>query len=271
MPIGLRGTNKEATDALTPGGDAQAMIASMPRWMIGGLLAGLFMFPSCGGDSASAPVPPADPLRAAQESGDVMRAPTALGRACDQIRRRVDVMVRCPRVLPANGGGYERPRTYDVTRCTYLVNLEPRGASRRPGTPFHVLFGSRCEPFDLSVRTDRWPARREPDDDLRLVGMQMLEPGEDFADAKPTRLAVLGETTVVGQPALVLRPAPYPEGGIHGGHLALVWNSASAGHTITMHLAGTDEPKASPKAVQTLRAVAMSMTGPATGAGLKEP
>lgn len=81
---------------------------------------------------------------------------------------------------------------------------------------------SRCEPFDLSVRADRWPARREPDDDLRLVGRQMLEPDEDFADAEPTRLAVLGETTVVGQPALVLRVAPYPEGGIHGGHLTRV-------------------------------------------------
>lgn len=234
----------------------------MRRRMIGGLFAGLLMLSGCGADSASAPAP-TDPVRAAREQGDVVGAPSALGDACDRISRRVEVMVRCPLMLPA-GGRYERPRAYDVMSCTYLVNLEPRGASRKQGLPFHVLFGSRCEPFDLSLGDGRWPARRVPDDDLRLVGMAAFEPGEDLADTEPTRLAVLKSTTVAGQLALVVRVAPYPQGGMHGGHLGLVWNAYGAAHAITVHLTGTDRPTATAAAVRTLRAVATSMTGPGT-------
>ena len=44
-------------------------------------------------------------------------------------------------------------------------------------------------------------------------------------------------TTVGRAPALLLRVADYPDGGVHGGHLALVWNQDGSGYTLSLHFA----------------------------------
>lgn len=58
------------------------------------------------------------------------------------------------------------------------------------------------------------------------------------------RLKRLRRTSVAGHEALLLRARAYPEGGVHGGHLAVVWNVAGAGYAVTAHFsadAGLDE------------------------------
>jgi hypothetical protein len=49
------------------------------------------------------------------------------------------------------------------------------------------------------------------------------------------RLDVVGRSHVGRSRALVLRAADFPDGGIHGGHLGVIWNEAGSGYTLTIH------------------------------------
>jgi len=64
----------------------------------------------------------------------------------------------------------------------------------------------------------------------------------------------------------VLRNPPYPAGGIHGGHVSVVWNAGGAGYVVSGHAwgagargAGEPGPVALARATDTLLAVAASM------------
>lgn len=77
--------------------------------------------------------------------------------------------------------------------------------------------------------------------------------------ARPT---VLRRLTVAGRPGLLIRAAPHPGGGIHGGHLGVVFDAGADGYLVTGHLltASPDGPTpATPAVVDALIAVATSM------------
>ena len=187
----------------------------------------------CGEEPRPAPPRPAD------APPDVAAATPAVGRACARIDD-LRVAVRCPRVLPR--GRFELPRSYGVAPCSYLLNLEPRGGALREAPLFHVLFGGRCGRWSLVVRGGRWPAAAPPAD-ARRRGLDL-------------RLGA-GLRVVRRTPSLlVLANPPYPEGGIHGGHLTVVWNAGGDGYAVSAHVRA-DVP--SSVAVRTLVAVARSM------------
>jgi hypothetical protein len=229
----------------------------VPRTLL--VLAVSCLVVGCGDET---PQPPAAERRAAEPpparrgqaapSALVRPVTPAVPRFCARAARRADrVAVRCPAVLPA--GGYELPRAFGHGRCQWLANLEPRRRrGRGPAGIFHVLVGGTCGGWaDLAAAPGtRWPRTRPAGDRLRLIGP---------ADGGLEPPTVLRRVTVAGRPALLLRAAPYPAGGIHGDHLVLVFDVEGDGHLVSGH-AGHDGPTpATPATVQALVEVAASM------------
>ncbi len=96
-------------------------------------------------------------------------------------------------------------------------------------------------------------------------------PGHTEADRRRVGLRVLRATRVRSAPALVLRNPPYPVGGIHGGHVTVIWNAGGAGYAVSGHPAmssrrvdGSVTARALARATATLLAVAASMQRPGT-------
>jgi hypothetical protein len=54
---------------------------------------------------------------------------------------------------------------------------------------------------------------------------------------------------------LVLATAPYPNGGVHGGHTVAIWNDRGNGYTLTMHFRPDDRRTASRRIAILLGAV----------------
>jgi hypothetical protein len=194
---------------------------------------------------------------------DVGRDLAATCRAIDAPR----TVVRCPTWLPApprrDGAAAftAANRDFDGSACGYLTELHIRsGASA--GYPFHVWFGGRCRPFSLRVRAGRWPARPRQAGYLALVSPAPATPGRSPADPL-VRPRVVAATSVRGRRALVLAVAPYPRGGLHGGHYAIVWNEGGDGYAISLHQLGGDHGKdPSPHQIRVLTRAAAAM-GPA--------
>ena len=183
--------------------------------------------------------------------------PPTVERHCASIARTRQVGVLCPRTLPA-GRWIVNHESLRVGRCQYLVDLEtrPAGAS----DPFHVLAGGRCGRFPLAVRRGRWPADVHLPRDLGLIGAKPLTPGGS-PDVQHVRLRVLRRARVAGHAALLLLAAPYPDGGVHGGHTVVVWNQHGDGYTLTMHFHASDRRGREARAATLLRAAdAMSAT-----------
>ncbi|WP_205696243.1 hypothetical protein [Conexibacter sp. SYSU D00693] len=219
----------------------------MLRALAGALVAATALA-ACGEDAPPATVAPSAP----EVAPATAPATPALRAACREGAATVREPVRCPLVVPATGAGYRRPRMFDLDGCTYLLDLEARGVRAR-NAPFHVLLGGRCRPFDLRTRHGRWPVASVRDD-LRVVGRAPQRPGGGGGQQVP--LTVLGRPRVLGRPALLVRAAPYPAGGMHGGHVLLVHNVDGAGYVVSAHTLPEGRTPATPQLVATLVDVA---------------
>lgn len=80
----------------------------------------------------------------------------------------------------------------------------------------------------LGSRADRWPPGA--DSQGFPVGSRLYS-----RYLRLTPSSVVARVAVNGRPALVLRVGPYPDGGIHGGHYAIVWNGVGAGYVLSFH------------------------------------
>src|SRR5689334_1678160 len=90
----------------------------------------------------------------------------------------------------------------------------------------HLSLGAAPRPFALAGRAGAaWPPPgvRKPDKELGLLHL------------------VLVRRVGVGSPALLLRAPPYPRGGVHGGHVIVLWNSSGGGHLVSLHFGGYSE------------------------------
>lgn len=223
------------------------------------VLVAVLVIAGCGSTVTPQPGRPSPPTT--RPAGDAFEL------ACARAVKSVSIAVLCPAQLPL--GGFKAPRDYGDAPCTYLVNLEPRVLHTRAGGVFHLLFGATCRLWTLSTRDGRWPVDPgtvHADGDLRLVGATSLEPGDTEADRKRVGLRVLARVPIRSTTALVLRNPPYPVGGIHGGHVTVIWNEGGAGLVVTGHaVASRTRPDGSPglqalrRATRTLLRVAASM------------
>lgn len=73
--------------------------------------------------------------------------------------------------------------------------------------------------------------------DLGLVGSRPLAPGQSHGQEEPARLTLVRRTKAAAHAALLLSVGGYPDGGVHGGHLAVVWNQGVDGYALSMHFA----------------------------------
>ncbi|MBB4665287.1 hypothetical protein [Conexibacter arvalis] len=209
------------------------------------------------------------------------KANDALAQRCASIAERSRVPVLCPDGIPAARGDRRpvpgrfrvRPKDLVAGDCAYLIELHARRADRSGREPYHVLAGGRCFPSELTTRDGRWP-RRGVDDDavLRLLGRATLRPGDD-GPIEPVRPRVVDRVRVGDRPGLLLRVAPFPRGGIHGGHLAGVWNRDGAGYVLSFHNHGLGaRPAPDERRARDLLAAASKLSNAArTGEVVAEP
>lgn len=218
----------------------------------------------CGGGSqAPTDSPPSGrPLASAP-------VPELVKRQCRALAKEHEVTVRCPGRIPAVSATArladllipEGSGDFGDGRCAWLTGYQYRRAPGNDRGPvFHLLIGGRCDPFPLSTRAGRWPARVggiEPS--LRLVGYGSLSLGDPAGTPPPrVRPRVVARTTVREAPALVLAFGPLPGSGtVHGGHEAIVFNDRGDGQTVSMHFARGSRSQR----IALLQRVAASMGG----------
>jgi hypothetical protein len=133
--------------------------------------------------------------------------PAAVMRACARVH------AVCPSRWPQRGGS-RAPELEDLTRPRfhgYLLSFNQTGF--RNADFGHLILGGQPRPFDL--------ARPQPDRRLGIL-----------------RATVIRHAEVRGAPAVVMRAPPYPRGGVHGGHVIVLWNAAGRGRVVSLHFAG---------------------------------
>ena len=173
----------------------------------------------CGGEDKPKP-----------ESGSVPRvpvAPAANTRACERPAPS-SFPVLCPRRWPSVGG-HEAPkaRLFGEAADAYLINVE-NGFTRRGGHVFHLMVGGQAEPFG------RWPVGVDPH--LRLTTRRVTTPqagGGTFVQQLPAR--PFANARIHGARAAVLQEPPYPAGGLHGGHVVVLWSKGGHGYLVSVH------------------------------------
>jgi hypothetical protein len=175
---------------------------------------------------------PAGDTRVGGPAAALPPAPAPVLRRCHTLAASRQLRVLCPQRLP-QGRWVVNHETLRNGPCQYLLDLETRPFGS--GGAFHILAGGRCGPWPMAAPRGRWPARVPLRPDLGLVGTKALEPGQAPEDQRYVRLRVLRRAQVAGHAALVLAAAPYPDGGVHGGHTVAVWNEGGSGYTLTMH------------------------------------
>jgi hypothetical protein len=209
-------------------------------WSISALGAVVVM--GCGGHGTATTTgrtgaPTATPAGGAE----LVVTPSPVLRACVARSRRATMPVLCPARLPSAPWSV---RYADLAPgpSAYLIDL--RAPERNEHT--HLLVGGRRARFSLGTTQEAmWPVHvPAPSEtccatpgDLGLVGAQPEQPGT----FTPVRLKLVRSATVATHPAVVLRAQGFPNGGIHGGHLIVVWNEHGHGYVLSMHAHDADQ------------------------------
>ena len=201
----------------------------------------LAMLAGCDGRGESSTAPPGAAERERPETRVKNRLPSrlnGLSRLCaNAASSEIALPVRCPSWLPRGAWG---GRALGGGGCDYLFELHRRSAGR--GGPYHAFVGGRCGNFSLRTRSGRWPVKARRVSDLGLIGSKPQAPGEQGSYFAPARLRVLRTTKVADRAALLLVAEPFPAGGVHGGHIAVVWNQGGAGYALTLHFVDESTP-----------------------------
>jgi hypothetical protein len=212
----------------------------------------------CGSDAGSRSAAP----RAAESLVALSRA--AVER-CSALAPRRAIPVLCPtRLTP--GRWRVRYQTLRSGRREYLCNLETTPAGS--GAAFHVLAGGRSRPFSLSsTASGGWPRDPRLPRDLGLIGSESRKRGQRSLRERRIRPRLIRRTTVSTHSALLLRVADYPDGGVHGGHLAVVWNQGEAGYALSIHFSERDRHSPSEREAVLLEVAGSMSRFTAAGSG----
>ncbi len=216
---------------------------------------------ACGAGSSGTAAPGRE--RPAESAVALPAAPPQVAATCRSLAASRDVPVRCPPRLPRARWAVSH-RSLRSGPCAYLLDLNARPLPRpdAPDGAHHALAGGRCRPFPLRTAAGRWPAGPRLTGDLGLLGAEPTGPGGSWAEQRAVPLRVLRPVRVATHPALLLRAAPYPYGGVHGGHLVAVWNQRGAGHVLSLHFApGAPGPPRRHEVVLLAAATAMARPG----------
>ena len=166
-----------------------------------------------------------------------IRLPAQAAEACERIAASELAPVLCP---PREGAPETLVRLIhedlNADPCVFVQNLQAREHESDGRRPSHVLYGAACEPFPLDVRPDgRWDI--EPPASLRLAGSPPLVLGQPPRASLPH---VVARVRVRGNPGLLVRADPFPEGGTNGSYYGLAWNENGASYQVSAHYATGD-------------------------------
>jgi hypothetical protein len=195
-----------------------------------GVTAVLALFGSVGCGAAA---PHGNPLGAAVSAHasqtSLVPAPAVVAAACRQGSITVGLPVLCPTRWPATRAAGP-PQLFWFERSTrvYLLNAF-NGPNDETPHVFHLLIGGQSRPFGRAWQTTIDPGLRVTTRTVRIP----KRGGGTFVQQRPARL--IGTTTVHGARAILLREPPYPQGGLQGGHVLVLWNQGSHGYLISVH------------------------------------
>lgn len=241
LALGEDGTGKPLIDAVGPE-PALPSTAMALRFGIAVVLVGAAAVAGCGGSDGTGPRSSVGVAEPPPRNNGLEPAPPNVAHRCSALAPARGVPVLCPTLLP-KGRWVVRHRSLRGGPDEYLLDIETEPPGW--GGAFHLLAGGRTGRFSLSTTpSGGWPRDTRLRRDLGLVGAKPLRPGQPAAQAKRVRPERLRRASVAGHDALLLRVRHYPDGGVHGGHLAVVWNVGGAGYTVTLHFAqdsGRDE------------------------------
>jgi hypothetical protein len=179
-------------------------------------------------DSSDSPSSRSGSSRTSGAGARLARAPTAITNACAQAATSVAFPVLCPaRWPPPRGRGARTARIFEKATDVYLIDAA-NGFSHRGGHVFHLLVGGQRRPFR------HWPTGVDPR--LRITTRKVTIPiqgGGQFVQQLPARR--IASARVHGVRADVLHEPPYPAGGLHGGHLVVLWNEDGHGYLASVH------------------------------------
>ena len=154
--------------------------------------------------------------------------PDVVKTACKRARASVDFTILCPTHWPrTRSPSSPSLRWMTKTKRVYLLNAFNGLRDRSPHV-FHLLIGGQQRDFGK-----RWTAI---DPGLRVTTGLVTTPirgGGRFVQQRPARR--IGTTTVAGHAAVVLQEPAYPQGGLQGGHIIILWNAAGHGYLVSVH------------------------------------
>jgi hypothetical protein len=182
---------------------------------------------ACGGTATSTSAPVAH--TSSTESGaTVIKAPAAVGAVCGKLTQSVSFTVMCPTAWPRTvAAGEPQVGVLATTQTTYLVNAF-NGLMDHSAHIFHMLFGGQDKPFRADLASI--------DPGLRVTTRNVRIPitgGGTFVQQLAVRY--IGSTTVHDKRARVLQEPPYPQGGLQGGHVLVLWNESGHGYLVSVH------------------------------------
>jgi hypothetical protein len=220
--------------SFAPRGHSCEIRAALPggresRRLLGFVVSALALLPAgCGSgrEAVSRSV-----VTAPRSSAALRAVPPSVTRSCRAGAGRVAFALLCPASWPAvPASDTPQLRWMALGPGAYLLNAF-NGLDDRSPHVFHLLVGGQQHVFGVDWRQID-PALRVT---TRLVRVPVVG-GGTFVQQRPARR--IAETTVDGAPAVVLREPPYPQGGLQGGHVLVLWNRAGHGYLTSVHGAG---------------------------------
>jgi hypothetical protein len=163
-------------------------------------------------------------------TGDVRLAhpPTAITNACARAATHAAFPVLCPARWPSpRGRGAPKARRFGKASDIYLINAE-NGFNRRGGHVYHLLVGGQRQPLG--------PEAAGVDPEFFITTRKVTTPtrgGGASVQQLPARR--IASARVHDARAVVVRQPPYPEGGLHGGHVIVLWNEDGHGYFVSVH------------------------------------
>jgi hypothetical protein len=154
--------------------------------------------------------------------------------------------VLCPSVWPRHDGRAEDGRNLVLPGFQgYLGTFNDGGFLT--GDAGHLLLGGQPKPFSLTGAPGAlWPRPGQPNPNAA-----MRLPPDAFPAGHLPRATIARRAEVGGLPAIVIHPREYPRGGVHGGHVVVLWNQRGRGYLVSLHFGGrpesSDEPVTVPK------------------------
>jgi hypothetical protein len=155
---------------------------------------------------------------------------------CRERARRRTFVVLCPTRYPTAGGSQVTNSGQSLLGPSfYWASFNDTSGVADNG---HLILGGQRPPFSLvGTPGQLWPRPGQPHPVQQLnVPRWRFTPNQGGGRYVAQRPAtVLRDATVGGQPALVLVAPPYPDGGLMGGHVIVVWNSGGHGYLLSLH------------------------------------